>query len=199
MARAVVVVQCNGTLSLGRLPSALLMPNCSYVYSVSQAWSFVCLPISTPFDYLSSSAPPTLRNWPVRRSQTCRSAAAAYRSDRLPVATSAAVILLVSAQMTLLALALAPPPLRPSADRRPGSLAGTYLSLAHLLLWVSFALSAAVGYVAYGMRVYDLEGKLDGVWARGLDTQARGRIQDLESCCGWYRYVRWRGSKKKGH
>lgn len=72
---------------------------------------------------------------------------------------------------------------------RSGTLVGLYLSLAHLLLWTAFALSAAVGYVAYDKRVYDLEGKLDGLWGRSLGLDARARVQDLQSCCGWYRCV----------
>lgn len=61
-----------------------------------------------------------------------------------------------------------------------------FLALYTFLTWVSLACLFGPGYVAVRRRGYDLDGKLDLQWSRGINLAERGRIQNELKCCGYY-------------
>ena len=61
-----------------------------------------------------------------------------------------------------------------------------FLAIYNLLLWISFAFLVAPGYVTYKKRIFNLEGKMNFLWSRNLNTDDRREIQDSLSCCGYY-------------
>lgn len=61
-----------------------------------------------------------------------------------------------------------------------------FLATYTLLLWVTFALIAAPGYLSYKTRTFNLEGKVNAQWSRDLGVMGRLRIQNQLDCCGYY-------------
>lgn len=61
-----------------------------------------------------------------------------------------------------------------------------FLAVYTLLLWVTFALMVAPGYITYKTRTFNLEGKINAQWSRKLSASDRVRIQNKLECCGYY-------------
>ncbi len=62
----------------------------------------------------------------------------------------------------------------------------SFLAVYNLLLWATFALLAAPGYITYKQRTFNLEGKINAQWSRALGLDGRLRIQNQLDCCGYY-------------
>ena len=60
-----------------------------------------------------------------------------------------------------------------------------FLSLYNLALWVDLALTAAVGYLSYKTRIYNLRGKLSEAWSRDYGLTDRLQLQNSFYCCGF--------------
>ncbi|CAD6890254.1 unnamed protein product [Tilletia laevis] len=61
-----------------------------------------------------------------------------------------------------------------------------FLSIYVVFLWVAFFFIMAPGYMTFKRRQFNLEGKLNQQWSRGLSVGGRLVIQDELNCCGYY-------------
>ncbi|KAF7783844.1 hypothetical protein Agabi119p4_9 [Agaricus bisporus var. burnettii] len=61
-----------------------------------------------------------------------------------------------------------------------------FLAWYTLLLWICLAFMCAPGYITYKKRTFNLEGKINAQWSRGLGSDGRLRIQDELQCCGYF-------------
>lgn len=61
-----------------------------------------------------------------------------------------------------------------------------FLSIYAFLLWISFAFLIAPGYIAYKRKNFNLEGKINNLWARQLSLPSRKKIQESLTCCGYF-------------
>ncbi|KAI8977878.1 tetraspanin Tsp2 [Pilobolus umbonatus] len=59
------------------------------------------------------------------------------------------------------------------------------LTIYNLLLWPSFGMIAAIGYISYRKNKWNIEGKLSYQWHYQLDADARARVQVNLHCCGY--------------
>ncbi|KAE8222845.1 hypothetical protein CF319_g4025 [Tilletia indica] len=61
-----------------------------------------------------------------------------------------------------------------------------FLSVYTVFLWIAFVFIMAPGYMTFKRRMFNLEGKLNQQWSRGLTVDGRLTIQDELNCCGYY-------------
>jgi hypothetical protein len=62
----------------------------------------------------------------------------------------------------------------------------SFLAVYTLLLWISFIFVVAPGYIAYKKRTFNLNGKVNQTWSRGLTIDQRRTVQVTLECCGFY-------------
>lgn len=62
----------------------------------------------------------------------------------------------------------------------------SFLAVYNLLLWITFAMIAAPGYMTYKQRTFNLEGKLNAQWSKQLGLNGRARVQNQLDCCGFF-------------
>jgi len=62
----------------------------------------------------------------------------------------------------------------------------SFLAVYTFMLWLVFAFLVTPGYITYKRRTFNLEGKINHQWSRGLGTLGRLRIQDRLGCCGYF-------------
>ncbi|KAI9487933.1 hypothetical protein BDB00DRAFT_86329 [Zychaea mexicana] len=63
------------------------------------------------------------------------------------------------------------------------------LTLYNLMLWLTFAMIAAIGYVSYRKNKWNIEGKLSYQWHYDLTSDGRARIQANLHCCGYKEFT----------
>ncbi|GJJ14324.1 hypothetical protein Clacol_008588 [Clathrus columnatus] len=61
-----------------------------------------------------------------------------------------------------------------------------FLAVYVLFIWISFMFLITPGYITYKRREFNLEGKLDLQWSRGIGVVGRLRIQNELLCCGYF-------------
>ncbi len=62
----------------------------------------------------------------------------------------------------------------------------SFLAVFNVLLWATFAMLLAPGYLTYKQRTFNLEGKVSRQWSETLDLRGRLVIQNQLRCCGYY-------------
>ncbi|KAF8706307.1 hypothetical protein AX14_013806 [Amanita brunnescens Koide BX004] len=62
----------------------------------------------------------------------------------------------------------------------------SFLAVYTFLTWITFAILVIPGYITYKKRTFNLEGKINSQWSRGLSTADRLAIQNELDCCGYY-------------
>jgi hypothetical protein len=62
----------------------------------------------------------------------------------------------------------------------------SFLAVYTFMLWIVFAFLVTPGYITYKRRTFNLEGKINAQWSRGLGSVGRLRIQDRLGCCGYF-------------
>jgi len=62
----------------------------------------------------------------------------------------------------------------------------SFLAVYNLLLWATFVLLVAPGYITYKKRTFNLEGKINAQWSRTIGLDGRLRIQNQLDCCGYF-------------
>ncbi|KAI7856575.1 tetraspanin Tsp2 [Circinella umbellata] len=65
----------------------------------------------------------------------------------------------------------------------------TVLTCYNLLLWVTFAMVASIGYVSYRKNKWNIDGKLSYQWHYDLTSNGRTRIQANLHCCGYKEFT----------
>lgn len=61
-----------------------------------------------------------------------------------------------------------------------------FLAVYNLFIWVTFAMICAPGYLTYKRRAFNLEGKVNSQWSKGIGVEGRLRIQNELDCCGYF-------------
>lgn len=61
-----------------------------------------------------------------------------------------------------------------------------FLSLYTFFLWIGFVFIVAPGYIAYKKKTFNLSGKMNQTWSRGLTIEERRTVQRVLGCCGYY-------------
>ena len=62
----------------------------------------------------------------------------------------------------------------------------SFLAVYTFLLWIVFIFLLVPGYLTYKRRTFNLEGKINAQWSRGLGAEGRMRIQNELQCCGYF-------------
>ncbi|KAG2337070.1 hypothetical protein BDR05DRAFT_1005316 [Suillus weaverae] len=62
----------------------------------------------------------------------------------------------------------------------------SFLAVYTFALWLCFALLVTPGYMTYKQCTFNLEGKTNAQWSRGLGAEGRLRIQNKLHCCVYY-------------
>ncbi|CAK5283378.1 unnamed protein product [Mycena citricolor] len=62
----------------------------------------------------------------------------------------------------------------------------SFLALYTFFLWISLAFLVVPGYLSYKKYSLNLQGKLNFQWSQSFDVDARRRIQNALSCCGYF-------------
>lgn len=61
-----------------------------------------------------------------------------------------------------------------------------FLAVYTVFLWITFMFVITPGYMTYKRREFNLEGKLNSQWSKGIGTIGRLRIQNQLVCCGYF-------------